>query len=181
MPRHFVFPYLRRRFFSSASPHMDDVPLLFDMHLPDDDVPPPRDVPLPSEAWHLIADGDVFAVESPADRCIDSGLAARRAEADSTACRTQVRDGHAVYTKQGTSRRGSQAHADAGVAASQRPCQRRPAPNAESPRQSAQGQIRHFRWQVLGEIKRKEKKRENGRENKRHMFWLLYLQKQLLG
>ena len=128
MPHRFVFPYPRRRF-SSASPRMDDVPLPFDMPLPDDDVPPPHEVPLPSEAWYLIADGDVFAVESPADRCIDSGLAARRAEADSTACRTQVRDGHAVYTKhtkQGTSRRGSQAHADAGAAASQR----RPAPNA---------------------------------------------------
>ena len=118
---------------------------------------------------------------SPAARYLDSCLVVRRAEADPTACRTQVRDGHAVYTKQGTSRRGSQAHADVGAAASQRPCQRRPAPNAESPRQSAQGQIRPFRWQVLGEIKRKEKKRENGRENKMQMFWLLFLQKQLLG
>ena len=49
MPRRFVFPYPRRRFFSSTSPRMDD------------DVPPPREVPLPSEAWHLIADGDVIA------------------------------------------------------------------------------------------------------------------------
>ena len=125
MPRRFVFPYPRRRFFSSVSPRMDDVPLPFDMPLPDDDVPPPHAVPLPSEVWHLIADGGRdFYGESPADRCIDSSLAAQRAEADPTACRTQVRDGHAVYTKQGTSRRGSQAHADAGAAANQRPCQR---------------------------------------------------------
>ena len=61
MPRRFVFPYPRRRFFSSASPRMDDVPLSFDMPLPDNDVPPPRDVPLSYEAWHLIADGDVIA------------------------------------------------------------------------------------------------------------------------
>ena len=34
MPRRFVFPYPRRRFFSSASPRMDDVPLPFGMPLP---------------------------------------------------------------------------------------------------------------------------------------------------
>ena len=48
-------------------------------------------------------------------------------------------------------------------------------------RQLAQGQFRPFRWQILGEIKRKEEKWKNGKENKKKMFLLPFLRKQRLG
>jgi hypothetical protein len=45
----------------------------------------------------------------------------------------------------------------------------------------AQGQFHPFRWRILGEIKRKEEKRKNGKENKKQTFRLLFLQKQRFG
>ena len=45
----------------------------------------------------------------------------------------------------------------------------------------AQGQFHPFMWQILVENKEKGEKEENGKENKKQLFWLLFLLKQRPG
>jgi hypothetical protein len=45
----------------------------------------------------------------------------------------------------------------------------------------AWGQFHPFMWMILVENKEKGGKEENGKENKKQLFWLLFLLKQRLG